>query len=252
MWIQKGDNSKPTFVLLHALYGTPAGLPLQKHMPHDVPIIAIQAPELLGIRSIANISERISFYRDLLLSELTDYNPCVHVMGYSLGAILAYGLAQSMENTRLCCASLCLVDPTPLSGTIKTTPKSFLSARAGTFDITCRAFLNKETSFEQGVELNDITSVGDLERHLSECTTSARELSCIADTTIKLAMELKASVRSLFPYSLIFGAGKFSGPCYLFTAADSDEFFRSQGLEDGHCHPDGVYGWSMLLDNPLL
>jgi len=27
-WVQKGDKSKPT-------YGTPAGLPLQKHMPPD-------------------------------------------------------------------------------------------------------------------------------------------------------------------------------------------------------------------------
>ena len=34
-WLQKGDKSKPTLVLLHALYGTPAGLPLQKHMPPD-------------------------------------------------------------------------------------------------------------------------------------------------------------------------------------------------------------------------
>ena len=35
IWLQKGDCSKPTLVLLHALYGTPAGLPLQKHMPPD-------------------------------------------------------------------------------------------------------------------------------------------------------------------------------------------------------------------------
>ena len=34
-WLQKGDKSKPTLVLMHALYGTPAGLPLQKHMPPD-------------------------------------------------------------------------------------------------------------------------------------------------------------------------------------------------------------------------
>ena len=208
---------------MHALYGTPAGLPLQKHMPRDVPIIAIQAPELLGMTSIANISQRLIFYRDLLIAELAEYNPCVHIMGYSLGGILAYGLAQSMKDTKLFCASLCLVDPTPLSSASDDgTQKSYLSDRAEIFDITCRAFLNKETNFLQGVELDDITCVGDLELHLSQCTTSARELSCIADTTIKLATELKASVRPLFPYSLLFGVGKFSGPCYLFTAADSD------------------------------
>ena len=221
-------------------------------MPHDMPIIAIQAPELLGIRSIANMSERISFYRDLLISELTDYNPCVHVMGYSLGAILAYGLAQSMENTRLCCASLCLVDPTPLSTSgANQKPMSPLGARAMIYDILCGVFLNKETTFQQGVRLNDIICVGDLERHLSQWTSSARELSCIADTMFILTNELKASARTLFPYSLIFGVGKFSGPCYLFTAADSDEFFTSQGM-NGHRHPDGIYGWNMVLDNPVL
>ena len=110
---------------MHALYGTPAGLPLQKHMPRDVPIIAIQAPELLGMTSIANISQRLIFYRDLLIAELAEYNPCVHIMGYSLGAILGYGLAQSMKNTKVFCGSLCLVDPTPLSASkVNQKPKS--------------------------------------------------------------------------------------------------------------------------------
>ena len=55
IWLQKGDNSKPTLVVPHAMFGTPIGQQIQKHMPHDMPIIAIQAPELLGV-SIANIS----------------------------------------------------------------------------------------------------------------------------------------------------------------------------------------------------
>ena len=46
-WVQKGDKSKPTLVLLHALYGTPAGMQLQKYMPPDWSIVAIQAPELV-------------------------------------------------------------------------------------------------------------------------------------------------------------------------------------------------------------
>jgi len=64
-------------------------------------------------------------------------------------------------------------------------------------------------------------------------------------------MELEKSARTLFPYSLVIGVGKFSGPCYFFTVADSDEFFTSIGM-DGHRHPDGVYGWSMVLNKPLL
>lgn len=47
IWLQKGDKSKPTLVLLHALYGTPAGMQLQKYMPPDWSIVAIQAPELV-------------------------------------------------------------------------------------------------------------------------------------------------------------------------------------------------------------
>ena len=101
MWIQKGDKSKATLVVLHGMIPLHLGRPLQKHMPHDMPIIAIQAPQLLGKGSYANLSERMNFYRDLIISELADYNPCIHIMGYSLGGILAYGLARSMTNTKL-------------------------------------------------------------------------------------------------------------------------------------------------------
>ena len=85
-----------------------------------------------------------------------------------------------MKDTKLFCASLCLVDPAPLSSSGGSAP-SFLSARAGVLDSACRAFLHKETSFLEGVELNDITCVGDLEMHLSQCSARAHELSCIAD-----------------------------------------------------------------------
>ena len=217
-----------------------------------MPIIAIQAPELLGMRSITNVSQRIIFYRDLLISELADYNPCVHMLGISLGGLLSYGLAQSMKGTKLFCASLCLVDPSPLSAPKQgMLQKSELSTRAALFDTLCNLALKKETSFLQGVDLNDITCVYDLNMHLSQCTSSAREFSCLADAVFALAMEFKESVRSLFPYSLLFGVGKFSGPCYFFTCADSDEFFTAMGT-DGHHHPDGVYGWSMVVENPVL
>ena len=81
---------------------------------------------------------------------------------------MAYGLAQSMKDTKLFCASLCLVDPVPLSAPGGSeVPRNFLRIRAEILDAGCSLFLNKETSFLQGVELNDITSVGDLEIHLS-------------------------------------------------------------------------------------
>ena len=78
--------------------------------------------------------------------------------------------------------------------------------------------------------------------------STRREISCIVDTTVHLARELKASADSL---GLNIRIEKYSGPCAFFTAVDSDEFFTSQGL-DGHRHPDGVYGWSMVLGNPDL
>ena len=151
-------------------------------MPHYVPILAIQAPELLGIKSFANISERVNFYRDLLISELADYNPCIHIVGGSMGGLFAYGLAQSMKGTRLLCAALYLVDPPPLARPkVKPQQKSDLITRAKALDIVCGAFLNTKTSFLQGVELNDIICMGDLEMHLSQCSARAHELSCIAD-----------------------------------------------------------------------
>ena len=113
-----------------------------------MPIISIQAPELLGATSIANISQRVEFYRDLLIAELAEHNPCVHIIGYSLGGILAYGLAQSMKDTKLFCASLCLVDPPPLSAQRGSEiQKSYLCLRAEILDSTCGNYLNKKTNF---------------------------------------------------------------------------------------------------------
>ncbi len=85
--------------------------------------------------------------------------------------------------------------------------------------------------------------------HLSRCSSSQHALSCIIDTTHHLFGEVLTSVQSLFPYSLLFGVGKFSGPCYVFTCADSDEFWSSIGVD--HHHQDGIYGWSMVIENPV-
>ena len=82
-------------------------------MPPDLPIIAVQAPELVRNTSITSTLERVFFYRDLLVSELAHYNPCILIIGYSLGGYLAYELVQSLENTKLFCGALCLVDPAP-------------------------------------------------------------------------------------------------------------------------------------------
>ena len=187
-WVQKGDKLKPTLVLLHALYGTPAGLPLKKHMPPDMPIIAIQAPELVREISITSTSERVTFYRNLLISELANYNnPHIQIMGYSLGGYLAYELARSLEGTKLVCGSLCLVDPPPLCPSSMVRPKrSYLMRRARTYDTIFKGLLGKDTSFTEAVLLNDITCVGDLEKHVAQCTSesSAHEVSCIVDTTM--------------------------------------------------------------------
>ena len=86
--------------------------------------------------------------------------------------------------------------------------------------------------------------------HLSQCSSSPHELSCILDTTLNLFGEFQTSARSLFPCSLLFGIGKFSGPCYFFKAADSDEFWSS--IDTDNHQPDGVYGWSMVVENPVL
>ena len=105
------------------------------------------------------------FYRDLLISELVNYSSHIHIVGYSLGGILAYELAQSLEKTSLCCASLCLVDPAPFCRSSLVPPKpDYLTGRASTYDIVLKGLLNKDTSFGQAVMLNDITSMGDLER----------------------------------------------------------------------------------------
>ena len=45
---------------------------------------------------------------------------------------------------------------------------------------------------------------------------------------------------------------KYSGPCAFFTGFDSDDFFRKIIFHDGCCHPDGVYGWSLVIDEPRV
>ena len=86
-------------------------------------------------------------------------------MGYSLGGVLAYELAQSLEDTKLSCSALCLVDPAPFCPSSMVRPKpDYLTGRASTYDIVFKGLLNKDTSFGQAVMLNDITCMGDLER----------------------------------------------------------------------------------------
>ena len=62
------------------------------------------------------------------------------------------------------------------------------------------------------------------------------------DTNLQLRSETTS-------YRSDFTGEKYSGPCAFFTAYDTNDFMKLLGL-DGCSHPDGVYGWSQVLDNP--
>ena len=48
VWLQRGDKSKPALVFLHGGLGTPVGASFLPQLPKDTPIVALQAPELIG------------------------------------------------------------------------------------------------------------------------------------------------------------------------------------------------------------
>ena len=78
------------------------------------------------------------------------------------------------------------------------------------------------------------------------CTSEsiAHEVSCVVDVVMKLFSEAAS-------YKPTIKVKKYSGPCAFFTGFDSDDFFRKIIFHDGCCHPDGIYGWSLVLDDPV-
>lgn len=150
IWLQKGDSSKPTLVVLHGLFGMQVGSPYLPYLPDDMPVVALQAPELIEDIAIGSIRERALYYRDILVSLLDGRKPIVHILGLSFGGPLAFELAISLKRSPLNCGSLCLSDPTPFCQSIKSTV-SMLAMRARLYDFCFGIVISKQTNFKHGV-----------------------------------------------------------------------------------------------------
>jgi len=61
-------------------------------------------------------------------------------------------------------------------------------------------------------------------------------------------MKLNSELES---YKPTINLQKYLGPCTFFTGLDTDDFFKTSFFHDGCCHPDGIYGWSLVLDDPV-
>lgn len=243
MWLQKGDPSKPALVFLHAVWGTPIGAKMIHHLPDDLPIISLQAPELVRDCPVHSLLERAISYRNLLVSELSGHNPSIHIVGYSFSGALAFELALCVRNSMLSCKSLCMIDPVPYCSRPANT-MSFLMVRAMCYDLFLSSMLRKEAMCMEAVTSNDIACVSDLEHYVVSATSRriASELSCMVDTMLTLGVEL--STRNLDPTREMY-----TGPCAFLKA--KPEFFEKEGYDSVH-HPDGIYGWSHPLSSPGL
>ena len=85
--------SKPVLVFVHALFGTPIGDHLKPLLPSEMPIISLQAPDLLRDLPVSSIRERSLYYLSILVSELGDMNRSIQLVGFSLSGLLAFDLA---------------------------------------------------------------------------------------------------------------------------------------------------------------
>ena len=101
MWLRKGDKSKPTLVIPHALFGTQIGAPYLPHLPDDMPVVALQAPELVEHITFGDIRERAIYYRDILVSLLEGRSQIIHLFSGSFGGPLAFELAVSLKHSLL-------------------------------------------------------------------------------------------------------------------------------------------------------
>ena len=116
--------------------------------------------------------------------------------------------------------------------------------RAKSYDTFSEFLHGKQTSFAEAVSSNNISSVGQLEKHVLSAMSSeslAFELSSIVDTAMKQSLELVN--RNLSPHR------KYTGPRALLKA--DPDFYVKSGIDADHVHhPDGVYGWSLPLSCP--
>jgi len=170
VWLQKGDPSKPALVFLHAVWGTPIGAKMIRHLPGDWPIISLQAPELDRDCPVNSLLERAASYRKLLVDELHGHNQTVHLVGYSFSGALSFELALCLKDSTLCCGSLCLVDPVPYCPQPKSA-MSFLMHRAQCYDLFLGSMLRKKAMRMEAVSLNDIACVSDLEHYVVSATS---------------------------------------------------------------------------------
>lgn len=242
VWRREGDLSKPVVVFVNGISGLAGGGELQSELPDDVAIISIQAPDLTKNFSVKSTTERAAYYLQILVSELHGRYQGMLLIGYSGGGPLAFEMALQAKTISFEC-KLCLIDPSPYCRCSNNNAESYLMLRAKNYDLFFGFLLRTQTSFQQAVSLNDISSVGQLEQYVFSAAPSeqlACELSRIVDTAVKQYMEI-STTWDISPHH------KYTGPC-AFLKADPDYFIKSIGYnEDDVHHPDGVYGWTLPL-----
>jgi thioesterase domain-containing protein len=123
------------------MFGTPIGSYITPLLPSEMPIISLQAPDLLRDLPVSSIRERSLYYLNVLVSELGDMNRSIHLVGYSLSGPLAFDLALCTKDSTLNCESICLIDPTPpLSIGSSYSKINPLLQRAKNYDSICQLF----------------------------------------------------------------------------------------------------------------
>lgn len=141
------------------------GQTLLPYLPPEMPVIALQAPDLIKECSISTVSERAEYYCKILVSQFEGRNPSVHLLGYSFGGPLAYEMALCLKDSPVNCKSVCLIDPVPICNSPHPgiSQHQMLLLRAKEYDILFFYSLQIETNLQQGVILNDIVTLNDLE-----------------------------------------------------------------------------------------
>ena len=91
------EGSNPPLYLVHGVGGTVVGLGLLvRHLGHDQPVYALQSPPLDGTRPLL---DRIETMAAQYIQEITSVQPHgpYHLLGYSLGGLIAFEMAQQLD-----------------------------------------------------------------------------------------------------------------------------------------------------------